>query len=91
MVREAYPIRTNQQVSNNAKSAAITKPLGIHGLRCSFAPHLVEKGTYIRYIKELPGHFSIKTTERYLHVSNPQFINIVSPLDDLWQKKVWKL
>jgi site-specific recombinase XerD len=40
----------------------------------------LEKGTDIRYIKDLPGHFSIKTTERYLHVKKEQLVNIISPL-----------
>ena len=46
-----------------------------------------DKGTVIKYIKDLLGHFNIKTTERYLHVSKKQLINIVSPLDDLFKKE----
>jgi integrase/recombinase XerD len=38
----------------------------------------------VKYIKELLGHFDIRTTERYLHVSNDRLINIVSPLDSLY-------
>lgn len=83
----AYPERTIQQVFNNAKQkAGILKAVGIHSLRHSFATHLLDKGTDIRYIKELLGHFNIKTTERYLHVSKQQLVNIVSPLDDLWKR-----
>ncbi|WP_428842552.1 tyrosine-type recombinase/integrase [Panacibacter microcysteis] len=55
-------------------------------LRHSFATHLLEKGIDIKYIKDLLGHFNIKTTERYLHVRKDKLINIISPLDDLWQK-----
>lgn len=81
----AYPIRTAQEIFGRAKrKAGIKKDVGIHSLRHSFATHLLDKGTDIRYIKELLGHFSIKTTERYLHVSNRQLVNIVSPFDDLW-------
>ncbi len=83
----AYPTRTVQQIFGNAKSkAGITKDVGIHSLRHSFATHLLDKGTDIKYIKDLLGHFNIKTTERYLHVSKQQLINIISPLDDLWKK-----
>ena len=46
-----------------------------------------DKGTDIKYIKYLLGHFDIRTTERYLHVSKQQLINIVSPFDDLWNKE----
>jgi site-specific recombinase XerD len=84
----AYPTRTVQQIFYNAKNkAGIKKEVGIHSLRHSFATHLLDKGTDIKYIKELLGHFNIKTTERYLHVSKKQLINIVSPFDDLWQKQ----
>ena len=83
--RKAYPIRTVQQIFSNAKrKAGIRKEVGIHSLRHSFATHLLEKGTDIRYIKDILGHFSIKTTERYLHVSRMQLVNIISPFDDLW-------
>lgn len=84
----AYPTRTIQQVFCNAKNkAGITKEVGIHSLRHSFATHLLDKGTDIKYIKDLLGHFNIKTTERYLHVSNEKLVNIVSPFDDLWKKE----
>jgi integrase/recombinase XerD len=88
----AYPTRTVQQIFGNAKTkAGIQKEIGVHSLRHSFATHLLEKGTDIRYIKDLLGHFNIKTTERYLHVSKKQLVNIVSPFDDLWRTEnlVW--
>jgi len=82
-----YPTRTIQQIFSNArKKAGILKEVGIHSLRHSFATHLLNKGTDIRYIKELLGHFSIKTTERYLHVSNTRLVNIISPFDDLMEQ-----
>ena len=77
-----------QQIFGNAKvKAGIRKEVGIHSLRFSFATHLLDKGTDIKYIKEILGHFDIKTTERYLHVSKRQLVNIISPLDDLWKNK----
>ena len=83
-----YPTRTVQQIFSNAKhKAGIRKEVGIHSLRHSFATHLLDKGTDIRYIKDLLGHFNIRTTERYLHVSKKQLVNIVSPFDDLWKKE----
>ena len=86
--RDAYPTRTVQQIFTNAKNkAGIKKEVGVHSLRHSFATHLLDKGTDIRYIKDLLGHFNIKTTERYLHVSKQQLVNIVSPFDDLWKNE----
>ncbi|MEO5591225.1 MAG: site-specific integrase [Chitinophagaceae bacterium] len=82
----AYPTRTVQQIFSAAKlKAGIAKTVGVHSLRHSFATHLLDKGTDIRYIKDLLGHFNIKTTERYLHVSKRQLVNIISPFDDLWK------
>ncbi len=52
-----------------------------HSLRHSFATHLLESGTDIRYIQELLGHKDIKTTEIYLHVSNKEISKIISPAD----------
>ena len=84
----AYPTRTVQQIFSNAKyKAGIRKELGIHSLRHSFATHLLDKGTDIKYIKDILGHFSIRTTERYLHISRKQLVNIISPFDDLWKKE----
>lgn len=85
---EAYPTRTIQQVFSNARiKAGISKQVGIHVLRHSFATHMLEKGIDIFYIKDLLGHFNIKTTEIYLHVSKKSLVNIVSPLDDLVKRQ----
>lgn len=82
-----YNARSAQRIFQLAKEkAGIKKEVSFHGLRHSFATHLLEKGIDIKYIKDLLGHFSIKTTERYLHVSNEKLVNIISPLDDLWEK-----
>jgi integrase/recombinase XerD len=83
----SYSTRTVQQIFSNAKAkAGILKQVSFHSLRHSFATHLLDKGTDIKYIKDLLGHFDIRTTERYLHVSKQQLVNIVSPFDDLASK-----
>lgn len=68
------------------KNAGIKKEVSFHSLRHSFATHLLEKGIDIKYIRDLLGHFDIKTTTRYLHVKREQLINIESPLDGLLSK-----
>ena len=76
--------RTIQQVYSDAVHfAGITKQGGIHTLRHSFATHLLESGTDIRYIQQLLGHESILTTMRYTHVTADKISNIKSPLDNL--------
>lgn len=79
-----YSCRSAQQVFKNALlKAKINKKLGIHSLRHSFATHLLEQGTDIRFIQELLGHSNIKTTLLYTEVSDKSIRKIVSPLDKL--------
>ncbi len=79
-----YSIRSAQQVFKDAmQKAKINKEIGIHGLRHSFATHLLESGTDIKFIQELLGHNDIKTTLRYTHVSTKSIKKIKSPLDTL--------
>ncbi len=84
---EPYSTRSAQQIFIEAKKrAGIAKHISFHGLRHSFATHLLEKGVDIKYIKDILGHFDIKTTERYVHVARKALVNISSPLDDLHEK-----
>lgn len=64
--------------------AGITKPVTLHWLRHSYATHLLEAGTDLRFIQELLGHKSSKTTEIYTHVSIKSLQNIKSPFDDIF-------
>jgi integrase/recombinase XerD len=83
----AYSVRSAQKVFQHAlEKAGINKDVGFDSLRHSFATHILERGVDIKYIKDILGHFSIKTTERYLHISKEKLVHILSPLDELWQK-----
>ena len=77
-----YTLRTIQMIIQNAaKKAGIRKKVTPHTLRHSFATHLLENGTDIRYIKDLLGHADVRTTLIYTKVSNKDLARIKSPLD----------
>ena len=81
---EPYSEKSLQSVLKQAlKKVGITKPVSLHWLRHSYATHLLESGTDLRYIQELLGHSSSKTTEIYTHVSTKSIQQIKSPFDDL--------
>jgi integrase len=76
--------RTAELVFTHAcTKTGVLKKGGIHTMRHSFATHLLEKGTNSRYIQELLGHSSVRTTEIYTHVSAKNITRIKSPLEDL--------
>lgn len=81
---EKYDARSLQQVLKKAiYLAGIKKRVTLHWLRHSYATHLHESGIDIRYIQEILGHRSTRTTEIYTHVSIRSIQSIRSPLDDL--------
>lgn len=79
-----YSIRSIQQILKSAlEKSKIKKHVTVHTLRHSFATHLLENGTDLRYIQTLLGHSSSKTTEIYTHMTTKGFDQIKSPLDKL--------
>ena len=77
-------IRSAQNIFDKAiRKAQIPKHISIHSLRHTFATHLLENGTDIRYIQNLLGHTALRTTERYTHVARRSLQNIKSPLDTI--------
>jgi site-specific recombinase XerD len=82
--RRYISTRTVQAIFEHAREkAGIRKNVTFHSLRHSFATYLLEAGTDLRYIQELLGHKSSKTTEIYTHVSSKAIEKIRSPLDSL--------
>ena len=79
--RPLSPRTVQQIVQEAALRAGIRKKVTPHVLRHSFATHLLEAGTDLRYIQQLLGHASSRTTEIYTHVSQRDLARIRNPLD----------
>jgi len=85
-------IRTAQEIFKQAyQKLGLPPSVSFHSLRHSYATHLLENGTDIKYIQELLGHNDIKTTLRYTHVSMKAIQKIESPLDKIIRKQHLKL
>lgn len=81
---EQYSESSIQQIFRRACiDAGVMKRATVHTLRHSFATHLLERGTDLRYIQELLGHSSSKTTEIYTHITHKGMEQIKSPLDNI--------
>ena len=79
-----YSVRSVQAILRQAVSRSGVNPYAtVHTLRHSFATHLLESGTDLRYIQQLLGHASTKTTEIYTHITRKGEEKLKSPLDDL--------
>ena len=79
-----YSTRSVQNVFHGARlRAEIYEGYTVHSLRHSFATHLLEEGVNLRYIQQLLGHESSKTTEIYTHVAKQSLVEVVSPPDRL--------
>lgn len=81
---EKYSSRSIQQIFNNAvKKVGIKKKVTVHSLRHSFASHLLDNGTDIRFIQELLGHKHLSTTQIYTLINPASVKKIKSPFDNI--------
>jgi integron integrase len=85
VIRRHHILESSLQkaVRSAANKAGITKRIGCHTFRHSFATHMLENGINIRVVQELMGHADVKTTEIYTHVMEKDISVVMSPLDAL--------
>jgi integrase/recombinase XerD len=84
-----YSTKSAQSVFNKVfKQMGLAPTISFHSLRHSYATHLLENGTDIKFIQELLGHNDIRTTLRYTHVSKKQLGKIESPIDIILRNKI---
>ncbi|MBN2281689.1 MAG: site-specific integrase [Candidatus Marinimicrobia bacterium] len=80
--KSQYSPRSIQSIFRAAKKrAGITQKVSVHTLRHSFATHLLDQGTDIRYIQELLGHKNLATTQIYTHISTYRLEKVKSPVE----------
>jgi integrase/recombinase XerD len=85
---EPYSTRSANKVFHRVfEKLGLPKTISFHSLRHSYATHLLENGTDIKYIQELLGHSDIRTTLRYTHVSQKELGKIESPIDKILRKR----
>ncbi len=78
-----HPTTLQKTIKLALEDAGINKAASVHSLRHSYATHLLEAGISVRTVQMLLGHKTLRTTERYFHVTRPATENLQVTLDQL--------